>query len=91
MDRARRLLASGEMTVTEVCFDVDTPAWDLFLQSFNLWLGARPASTSAKCAAFLVSKNRGILFWFPSVIFPRMAEQSKRKARTKKHSFAFVS
>ena len=42
MDRARRLLASGEMTVTEVCFDVGYSSLGSFSTKFQSHVGRPP-------------------------------------------------
>ena len=43
MDRARRLLASGEMTVTEVCFDVGYSSLGSFSTKFQSLIGRAPS------------------------------------------------
>jgi len=42
MDHARRLLASGEMTVTEVCFEVGYSSLGYFSSKFQSLTGAPP-------------------------------------------------
>src|SRR5262249_29553067 len=42
MDRARRLLATGEMTVTEVCFDVGYSSLGSFSTKFQSLVGRPP-------------------------------------------------
>jgi AraC-like DNA-binding protein len=43
MDRARRLLAAGEMTVTEVCFDVGYSSLGSFSSKFQALAGRNPS------------------------------------------------
>lgn len=42
MDRARHLLASGEMTVTEVCFDIGYSSLGSFSTKFQSLVGVPP-------------------------------------------------
>jgi AraC-like DNA-binding protein len=52
MDRARHLLASGEMTVTEVCFEVGYSSLGSFSSKFQSLIGRTPTAYQREVRRF---------------------------------------
>lgn len=52
MDRARHLLASGEMTVTEVCFDIGYSSLGSFSTKFQSLVGVPPTQYQREARRF---------------------------------------
>ena len=52
MDRARHLLASGEMTVTEICFEVGYSSLGSFSTKFQSLIGQTPTAYQREVRSF---------------------------------------
>lgn len=75
MDRARHLLASGEMTVTEVCFEVGYSSLGSFSSKFQSLIGRTPTAYQREVRSFFGYQKPWKIMVVPACYFSAFGGQ----------------